>query len=80
MLVLSIYLGSGQIEETPRDHQSHYGAAGARAETDRQEVHHSDSRPRLSERRKPRPGEPAKVLYSKAGRHGAEISVDFEKF
>lgn len=53
--------GSGQVEENPWDHQSHNGAAGTGAETDRQEVHHSDSRPCLPERRKPGPGEPTKV-------------------
>lgn len=53
--------GFGQVEENPRDHQSHYGATGARAETDRQEIHNSDSGPRLPERRKPGPGESAKV-------------------
>lgn len=48
--------GTCQIEKNLRDHQGHNGAAGTRAETDRQAVHHSDSRPCLSER-----GKPAKV-------------------
>lgn len=56
--------GSCQIEKNPRDHQGHNGAPGTRAETDRQAVHHSDSRPCLSERGELGSGEPAKVQYT----------------
>lgn len=56
--------GSGQVEENPRDHQSHNGASGTRAEADCQEVHHTDSGPRLPERRESGPGEPAEVQYT----------------
>lgn len=56
-------LGSCQIEKNPRDHQGHNGEAGTRAETDRQAVHHSDSRPCLSERGELGSGEPAQVQY-----------------
>lgn len=53
--------GSSQVEEDPRRHQGHHGATGARAEADRQEVHHSDRGPRLPAGRELGAGEPAQV-------------------
>lgn len=65
--------GSCQIEKNPRDHQGHNGAPGTQAETDRQAIHHSDSRPCLSERGELGSGEPAKVQHTAGtGLHGPD--------